>query len=404
MTKKPTKPSVPSKKAAAKKTRAPAPRQLEPGEATENQRGDDNEALQAKPAAAPKPARKPRAPRVAEDDIPEQSAIVDRSVRQSHMALRLKVKMFYDLQSMRITAAGRTDPKSKDAEVQLHQVDKFILTLRAQELEKAEKNALRDVEKHLQSIGVYNDVFNDKTRYRGIGPTLWGVILSEFDVERDTVSKWWSFAGLVPVPCRRCKGCNRIVERGEGDAYVHKTAQKRFVKKGPDGEPEKEPPVVKCQWKVVFPVNTYESGHTVRPVRGEKNKFNAWLRTKLCGVLAPCLIKLNSPWREHYDNYKNRLQHREGGAWGTSDIHRHAASMRYMVKMLLIDIHRSWRKHEGLPVRPSYAEEYLGRAPHEGGVSQTRRPDDDGLESDDPMLAAQVEAELALHREERPQA
>jgi hypothetical protein len=341
----------------------------------------------------PKP-RAPRTKRLVEADVRAQKSLLDRSVKQSVLALRLKVKMFYDLQSMRIIAAGRTAPKAEDGAVQLHEADKFILTLRAQELDKAEKNALRDVSDHLESISVYVDVFSDKTKYRGIGPTLWGVILSEFDVERDTVSKWWSFAGLVPVPARRCGTCHRIVESSDPGGFVHKVAQRRFAKPDPSGATPK-PVEIKCPHKLLSEHQTYASGHSARPVRGEKNKYNAWLRTKLCGVLAPCLIKLGSPWRKFYDDYKHRLQSKHGG-WGTSDAHRHAAAMRYMVKMLLVDIHSSWRHHEGLPVRPPYSEEYLGKK-HSGGsgarVQAPREPDGTG----DTFLDRQIAEELALH-------
>jgi hypothetical protein len=48
--------------------------------------------------------------------------------------------------------------------------------------------------------------------------------------------------------------------------------------------------------------------------------------------------------------------------------HRHNMALRYMVKMLLIDIHREWRRSLGLSVRPPYSEEKLGMPPH-GGAS-----------------------------------
>lgn len=50
--------------------------------------------------------------------------------------------------------------------------------------------------------------------------------------------------------------------------------------------------------------------------------------------------------------------------WGRSPAHRHAAAQRYMVKMFLTAFWERWRRLEDLPVRPSYAEEYLGRVHH----------------------------------------
>jgi len=40
--------------------------------------------------------------------------------------------------------------------------------------------------------------------------------------------------------------------------------------------------------------------------------------------------------------------------------HRDRAAMRYTVKMFLKDLYPVWREIEGLPVRVSYQEEYLG--------------------------------------------
>lgn len=53
------------------------------------------------------------------------------------------------------------------------------------------------------------------------------------------------------------------------------------------------------------------------------------------------------------------------GPWGRSSAHRHRAAIRYMAKMFLRDMYIEWRTAEGLPVRPSYAEEKLGLRRHE---------------------------------------
>ena len=42
------------------------------------------------------------------------------------------------------------------------------------------------------------------------------------------------------------------------------------------------------------------------------------------------------------------------------DLHRAQASLRYMIKMLLLDLWKAWRTYEGLSVRPSYHEEKQG--------------------------------------------
>jgi hypothetical protein len=267
----------------------------------------------------------------------------ENRTRQEHrIALRRKVEIFYDLQRLRMQAAGRTENKKdgtakvRATTIELTAYDTMVLERRAKELHLQEKAALRDVQEHLNQIGFYRDILSDKKRYRGVGPTMAGVILSSFDIEReDTVSKMWAFAGLRPMPCKRCKACNVVVEVG------------------------KKHPKAKCIYieNAVLEINCYESGKAQKPQPGEKLPYNAWLRTKLVGVLGSVLIKLNSPWRKAYDDYKHRKQ---TAGWGVSDGHRHNAAVRYMIKMLLLDIYKEWRTYENLPVRPSYHEEKQG--------------------------------------------
>lgn len=267
---------------------------------------------------------------------------------QRNLALKRKVHMLYDLQRLRLAAGarlltrpGKPDEPAEKVEIYLHPDDEAVLNERAEGLHREEKAALKDVERHLKTIPFYNDVLSDKTRYKGIGPTMAGVILSEFDIHKaDTVSDFWMFAGLAPLPARRCKQCHGVVvERDSGSM-------------------EPEASWFKCkEHDDITYSQTYASGQAMRPVKGEKIKYNPFLRTKLVGVLADVLIKLNSPWRKFYDDYKQR---KTAAGWGRSDAHRHQAAKRYMIKMLLQDIHIQWRTYLGLPVRPPYQEQYLG--------------------------------------------
>lgn len=276
-------------------------------------------------------------------DIPAQPSSDERSREQSRLALRKKVKMFYDLQALRLQTNGRTHERPDVTPITLHEADVKVLAARGNDLERAEKEALKDIEDHLQTVPMFNQVLSDKVRFRGIGPTMAGVILAEFDIyKEDTPSKMWAFAGLRPMPAHRCTKCHSVVEIGE----KHGT----FA-------------VAKCERAGVVMLDTgvYESGKAQRPIKGEKLAYNAWLRMKLVGVLGPVLLKLNSPWRKHYDDYKHRKTSAE---WGRNDGHRHQASIRYMVKMLLQEIWREWRKVEGLPVRDPYAVEFQNRHKH----------------------------------------
>jgi hypothetical protein len=279
-------------------------------------------------------------------ELRKQAKAAERTWKQSQLALKRKVRIFYDLQRLRLQTAGRTYERPDGVSIELHEVDVAILEHRATELHTAEKNALRDVEDHLKTIPFYVQVLADKERFKGVGPTMAGVIVSEFDIEReDTVSKMWSFAGLRPEACRRCRECHEPLT----DDGMHAKTSKCPLKSAALGEG-----------------STYASGRAQRPTRGEKLPYNAWLRTKLVGVLGPCLIKSNSPWRKFYDDYKHR---KASAGWGRSDAHRHQAAIRYMVKMLLVEVHREWRTSLGLPVRAPYHEEYLGHV-YGGMVSE----------------------------------
>lgn len=150
----------------------------------------------------------------------------DSTPQQARMALRKYVENFYDFQERRLQVQLRTTPKAAGAEMVLAEFDKIKLEESMERLMEAEKIALDDITACLNRIPFYRDVLSDKTRYKGIGPTMAGVILSSFDiVKADTSSKMWAFAGLAPEPCKRCKICDTIVEpidqKSYSRRYVH---------------------------------------------------------------------------------------------------------------------------------------------------------------------------------------
>ncbi len=258
------------------------------------------------------------------------------------------MRFFYDLQRLRMQAAGRNLPKGakpdseERVQVELHELDKTILASRADELLGAEKTALRDVEDHLRTMPIYTDVLADKTRFKGVGPTMAGVILAENDIRRQrTVSTMWKFSGLAPLPAWRCCQCNKLVVEVQKDkpqlGFKHAAKAKECL-------------------EVVPQQMAYPSGKTMRPTRGEPLPYNAFLRAKMIGVLGPSLLKCNSPWRKAYDDKKHQLQTM---GKGVSDMHRHNMAVRFMVKMLLAEIWKEWRTIEGLPVRGTYHEEKM---------------------------------------------
>lgn len=337
--------------------------------------------------------KKKRTKRVPPDIEAIRAQGVIRTQTQSREALRKKVKMFYDLQRMRLQTSGRIQHHAEGADIQLHPYDLALLEERAKSLEVAEKFALQDIEEHLQGIRLWSEIIAvDRTRFVGIGPTMAGVILSEFDINiADTVSKFWAYSGLAPIAATRCKLCNTLVapvdEKASEPEYTH--VQPPAYRKG-----EK----IVCQYaKIPMPFNmVYPSGKAARPVRGEKLHYNSWVRTRMLGVLGPILMKVNSPYRKYYDDYKHRWQTANKGR---NDGHRHAAAIRYMIKMLLADIWEIWRDLEGLPKRPRYAEEKLGMPPHHGGVLENNQrpvPQTEG----DAMVAAEME--MAKQMDDKP--
>lgn len=366
---------------------------------------------------------------------------------QDQLALKKKVRYFYDLQKMRLQASGRLFKRAEGTVISLHEYDLALLKRRAQDTEKLEELALKDVEEHLKRIPFYRDVLSDKTRYRGIGPTLAGVMLSEFNIEKlVTASKAWAFAGLAPVPAYRCKECHTVLS-------VEDAAQ------GPQAF--SHPVWAECSKKgIVSLSDVYMSGKAMKPTKGEKLPYNSFLKTKLVGVLGPVMLQIgkyrcvhchglvvqdkeaSKPAKKYskkkkteatmedasttldakamriyrhsdvacaagdtlsgddvvfsdrptfvkfYEDYKHR---KLSEGWGRSDAHRHQAAIRYMIKMMLLQLWQDWRKHAGLPVRPSYQEEKLGHV-HSGINPSLVEPE--ALDAD--LSQDEIDAELKV--------
>lgn len=331
-----------------------------------------------KKKATPKKKRTPRKS-IEEADLPKQNEL-DRTAKESRQALRYKVRYFYDIQRLRIQHQGRITPKAKDAGIQLHEGDVASIRRRFEQLLALEKAVLSDISQHLDTIPFYRETLSDKKRFKGIGPTMAGVLLAEIEIERqDTPSALWSFAGLAPVKTRRCKKCQRVAivdkKHTNGGEKLYKHEGKAAVKGCPHPFPESQ---------------TFQSGRAARPTAGEKLPYNAFLRAKMCGVLGPVLLQVGSPWRSFYDDYRHR---KESAGWGVSKGHRHQAAIRYMIKMLLLEIWKEYRAHEGLPVRPPYQEEYLG---HTHGADATSNSSNNRINEEGEELPPAVKAELGM--------
>jgi hypothetical protein len=183
-------------------------------------------------------------------------------------------------------------------------------------LERFEESQFRLLNPPLDQFPIYNEFL---LGVKGCGPAMSAVIITSIDIARSTYpSSIWKFAGLDVVAGA---GRSRRSEHLRTVKYVNK-----------DGE------------------EAERRGIT----------FNPFLKTKLIGVLAPCLIKAKSePYAQIYGEYKHRLENHP--KWvERSKGHRHNAAMRYMVKCFLVDLYIAWRRLAGLEVHPAYAEAKLG--------------------------------------------
>lgn len=256
-------------------------------------------------------------------------------------AMRQSVRFLYDMQKLRIQSSNRASADT----VILDAKHRKHLDEQKKNLKTIERKELYNIRKLLKEHPIWTEWLEHQ---RGCGPTIAGIIISEIDIRKaPTVSALWSFCGLA--------------------------------------------------------VDT-ETGQAVRMKRGEKARFNPWLKSKLIKVLGDCLIKSNSPWRKIYDDYKHRKQNTlidkcmlcngsgtfrpkkqstksededdgedqndtcsncngTGGPapWGQSNKHRHNAAIRYMIKQFLEKMWLKWRELEGLQVTESYAVAVLGR-------------------------------------------
>lgn len=248
--------------------------------------------------------------------------------------LRWLTDVYTQIQKLRIANSNRVQAASKGLDT--NSPDPFVAGLvdKLEALEKDTFNQMKRVVKHHPAWLWLNQV-------KGMGPTLSTKILGLIgDVEKfDTVSKLWSFSGYG-----------------------------------------------------------IKNGERQRPVKGERLSYNRRLKTAVY-LAGDSFIKSRSPYRDLYDSSKNRYRHtkqetplctaigcipqelpdretppgkkdwdeliravnKEAGtetAW--SDGHVDNAARRYMVKIFLSHLWEVWREAEGLPVRPHYAEEYLG--------------------------------------------
>lgn len=344
--------------------------------------------------------------------------------KQKQEDLRMAVRFFYDLQKLRIQTTHRSISDTAD----LEDDDQSYLATAGSTLNELEKGVLREVSKLLKGVPIYEQFLKD---VKGVGPTMAGVIVAEIDIHRaPTASSLWAYCGLAVDPetgkaVRRQKGkkanWNPFVKTkmigvladciikadGMGRARAMKTAIDQ--EKG-------EAFLGSLAYATVLDVElnapVKADKHGVFPVKVEQRKA----LVEHFGLDWRAAWPDRDPWVPFYENYKHRLETMRKactacaspelntgptgkvkkldaagkpvlkdkkpvfitcnncngtliGPWGNSQAHRHNAAKRYMIKQFLLELHKQWRKLEGLEVRPPYAEEYLGIKHHESGAS-----------------------------------
>ena len=289
-----------------------------------------------------------------------------------YAAVKIMVRARKDFQEMRIKMSNRLGEKADgtpqnmaDKGFDVVDLESFrAIALAAKEQELYIEEALKPM---LKRFPLYNEYL--KPCVNGVGAIAAGTLIAEFDIfKATTVSKLWQYAGL-----------NAELVRGKKD--IDKKDYKKAM-----GEKISEYTLMNGKERVIYLTNDMVRGDKL--TSGFVAPFNGNLRAVLMGILSPSFLKCTSSYKiEYYDTYKHRLQNskkevmhcKKGGkakmtAWkDVNDGHRDMASKRYMIKMFLKDLYVAWREIEGLEVRASYQEVYLGHV-HNDDYNKSKAP------------------------------
>lgn len=183
------------------------------------------------------------------------------------------------------------------------------------ELKRREESHFRRMEDLLESFPIYNEFLK---KVHGCGAAMSGVIISMFDPHKANYrSSFWKYSGfdVGPDGKGRSKRKEHLVDR----KYINKAGEEATKK---------------------------------------SITYDPWLKTKMY-VLGTCLIRSGSEYKSIYEGYKNRLENRvDTSEW--TKLHKHRASLRFMIKIFLANLWEKWRTLEGLPLNSWYCEEKLG--------------------------------------------
>jgi Transposase IS116/IS110/IS902 family len=211
-------------------------------------------------------------------------------------------------------------------------------------IEGNEKQQFRQLQTTLEKLQIYNQFLR---HIPGVGPAMAAVMISYFDPRKAArISNFWAYAGLDVGPDGR--GRSRRAEHLIDREYTKKDGTKGIRK---------------------------------------SVTYNPWLKSRLLGALATSMMRAKDSqhhYKKVYDWYRYRLEtdpsrfkitsasykklyksDKEAAIQTWPPLRIHRASLRYMVKQLLVQFWTHWRQIEGLPVTKTYHEEYHGHV-HSG--------------------------------------
>jgi hypothetical protein len=234
----------------------------------------------------------------------------------------------------------------------------FSLLMNYLDLEESEKSHFKNLGQILLGFDVYNKFLEP---IPGVGPAIAGVVISEIDIAKATYpSSLWQYAGLGVESDNR--GTSRRKEHQKEIAYTNK-----------EGKPDTRMgilfnPFLKTKLMGVLTGSFLKAGLSVK--KQDERDENGKLVLKEDGT--PKQVKVvdgngNTVYNREkcskyalcYLDYKHRLQNTPAWADKTKG-HIHNASLRFMIKRFLVDLHIAWRGIAGLPVSTEYSEGKLG--------------------------------------------
>jgi hypothetical protein len=249
-------------------------------------------------------------------------------------------------------------------------------------LVKQEYIIYKQVEIFLEEFPIWTDHLKG---LNGVGPTMGGIMVSELDPHKAAhVTSFWSYAGLDVVWTVDTIDGEEVV-RGEGRSKKsHHLVDREYVDKGGHTKTKKSitySPYLKTKLHVLATSFLRKQDDKYSPIfydyrtrmQGRREFFVRGLKSKQIlykkdphdseGLLTISSEKheLCKTWREKQKKTPTLAQTKKFVTSNImSDNHIKNMSIRYMLKIFLLDLWSKWRELEGLPVSSPYEEDKLG--------------------------------------------